>query len=88
MEYNLTLGATFFEFRNVKMPKTEHSAAATNPSDTEMEGAVLERIYLFEGLVKIVNDLFRMFLEVRTSPQWMEELARVRTWVHASADSV
>ncbi len=88
MEYNLTLGATFFEFRNVKLPKTEHSDATTNPSDTEMEGAVLERIYLFEELVKIVNDLFRMFLEVRTSPQWMEELARVRTWVHASADSV
>ncbi len=88
MEYNLTLGATFFEFRNVKLPKTEGSDSAADQPEAEMEGAVLERIYLFEQLVKIINDLFRMFLAVRTSPQWLEELAKVRTWVHKSADSV
>ncbi len=87
-EYNLTLGATFFDYRNVKLPKTESTETGANSSDAEMEGAVLERIYLFEELVKIVNDLFRMFLDVRTSPGWLEELARVRTWVHRSADSV
>ena len=88
MEYNLTLGATSFEFRNVKLPKTEGADASTDSADAEMEGAVLERIYLFEELVKIVNDLLLMFVEARTSETWSEELARIRTWVHKSADNV
>jgi recombination associated protein RdgC len=88
MEYNLTLGATLLEFRNVRLPKTEAAGSAGDPSEAEMEGAILERIFLFEELVKIVNDLLRMFLEVRTSENWLEELARVRTWVHAAADNV
>ena len=87
-EYNLTLGASFFEFRNVRLPKTEGADSASENSDAELEGAVLERIYLFEELVKIVNDLLRMYVEVRTSDNWPEELARVRTWVHKSADQV
>jgi recombination associated protein RdgC len=87
-EYNLTLGASFFEFRNVRLPKTEAADSTSGNSDAEMEGAVLERIYLFEELVKIVNDLLRMFAEVRTSDRWPEEVARVRAWVHKSADSV
>ena len=87
-EYNLTLGATFFEFRNVKLPKTEGADASSDSPEAEMEGAILERIYLFEELVKIVNDLLRMFAEVRTSERWPEEVARVRSWVHKSADQV
>jgi recombination associated protein RdgC len=87
-EYNLTLGATFFEFRNVRLPKTEGADSAADSTDAEVEGAVLERIFLFEELVKIVNDLLRMFVEVRTSDKWPEELARVRKWVHKSADQV
>ncbi|MCG6930298.1 MAG: hypothetical protein LJE64_07040 [Desulfofustis sp.] len=88
MEYNLTLGATFFEYRSVRLPKTAGSEAGAEPSDEETEGLILERIYLFEELVKIVNDLFRMFLEVRVSPGWPDELKKVRTWVHTSADRV
>lgn len=90
MEYNLTLGATFFEYRSVKLPKTaeSESGAGTNASEAETEGMILERIYLFEELVKIINDLFRMFLEVRVSAEWPEELVKVRDWVHASADRV
>ena len=88
MEYNLTLGATFCEYRSVRLPKTAGSEAGAEPSDEETEGLILERIYLFEELVKIVNDLFRMFLEVRVSPGWPDELKKVRTWVHTSADRV
>ncbi len=87
-EYNLTLGATFFEFRNVRLPKTEGADASADNSDAEVEGAILERIFLFEELVRIVNDLLRMYVEVRTSVDWSEEVARVRTWVHKSADNV
>jgi len=90
MEYNLTLGATFFEYRSVKLPKTAQTEAGAggSASEAETEGMILERIFLFEELVKIINDLFRMFLEMRLSAEWPEELAKIRTWVHVSADQV
>ncbi len=43
---------------------------------------ILERIFLFEELVRIVNDLFRMFVNIRTSADWQEELEKIRAWVH------
>jgi recombination associated protein RdgC len=90
-EYNLTLGATFFEYRNVRLPKTmatESSGQSNRPSEEETEAMILERVFLFEELVRIINDLFRMFVNIRTSSAWQEELTKIRAWVHKSADSV
>lgn len=87
-EYNLTLGATFFEYRNVRLPKTGGMESSSHPSEEETEAMILERVFLFEELVRIINDLFRMFLDIRTASGWSAELARIRSWVHKSADNV
>jgi hypothetical protein len=42
---------------------------------------ILERIYLFEELIKLVNELFRLFLNVRLGSEWQGELQKVRGWV-------
>ncbi|WP_163335943.1 hypothetical protein [Desulfopila sp. IMCC35008] len=79
-EFNFTLAAALMEYRNVKLPKTAQSEGDEgNPE--EAEGMILERVFLFEELVNIVNDLFRMFLERRVNPGWGDELAKVRGWV-------
>ena len=83
-EWNVTLGAALFEFRNVRLPKTAATEQGSGNSDEEMEGMILERVFLFEELVRIVNDLFRLFLKVRISSDWSAELQSVRAWVHAS----
>ena len=80
-EWNFTMAGALMEFRNVKLPKTGgESANSENPE--EREGMVLERIFLFEELVRIVLELFRLFLETRVSPEWRDELLRVREWVN------
>ena len=83
-EWNLTLGAALFEFRNVRLPKTAATEQGSGNSDEETEGMILERVFLFEELVRIINDLFRLFLEVRISTSWSAELQVIRNWVHAS----
>lgn len=80
-EYNFTLAAALMEFRNVKLPKTAGTEKEDKGNPEETEGMILERIYLFEELVRIVNDLFRMFLDKRVNPGWGEEVARIRDWV-------
>ncbi len=86
-EWNFTMAAALMEFRNVKLPKTggTESSGSNNPEETE--GMILERIFLFEELIRIVNDLFRMFLEIRVSDAWQEEVEKLRQWVGKSGVS-
>ncbi len=77
------MAAALMEFRNVKLPKTAGPDNANDPE--EQEGMVLERIFLFEELVRIVLSLFRVFLKMRVSDQWREELLKMREWVALAA---
>jgi hypothetical protein len=83
-EYSFTLAAALMEFRNVKLPKTEATENDKSDSPEEVEGMILERVYLFEELIKLVNGLFRMFLNVRLSEAWRDELQKIRAWVAKS----
>ncbi|NPE28759.1 hypothetical protein HNV12_12490 [Methanococcoides sp. SA1] len=79
-EWSFTMAAALMEFRNVKLPKTGGESGNDNDPE-EREGMVLERIYLFEELVRVVLDLFRVFLQIRVSADWRDELQKVRAWV-------
>jgi recombination associated protein RdgC len=83
-EYSFTLAAALMEFRNVRLPKTETTENDKSDNPEEVEGMILERIYLFEELIKLVNALFRMFLNVRLGSVWREELQKIRHWVAKS----
>ncbi len=61
-EYAVTLSGSLMEYRSVKLPKTE-GTESTGDNPEEMEGLVLERIFLMEELIKMINQLFAMFLE-------------------------
>jgi recombination associated protein RdgC len=69
------------EFRNVRLPKTAGTESEESGNREEVEGMILERLFLYEDLVQTVNALFRQFLERRTSDEWSSELDKVRTWV-------
>ena len=84
-EYSFTLAGALMEFRNVRLPKTEATENDKGENPEEIEGMILERIYLFEELIRVVNTLFKMFLVVRVSADWREELVKIRTWVEKSA---
>lgn len=81
-EYNFTLAGALMEYRNVKLPKTA-GTEQDDDSPESIEGMVLERVFLFDELVRTVNELFRLFLERRTGDDWRGEVARMRTWIHA-----
>lgn len=81
-EFNFTLAAALMEFRNVKLPKTAPQEQTSSNQPEENEGLILERIFLFEELVAIVNELFRLFLQIRVSEGWQEELDQLRQWVN------
>lgn len=82
-EFNVTMTAATLEFRNIRLPKTVASADEGDDPES-IEGRILDRISLFEELSSLINDLFRMFISLRASDEWPEELQKVRQWVHQS----
>jgi len=56
------------ESLNVSGVKTPETAAAETPED--MEGWVLEKIYLFEKVTALVENSFAEFARLRTGTEW------------------
>jgi hypothetical protein len=81
-EYSFTLAAALMEFRNVRLPKTEATESDRGENPEEVEGMILERIFLFEELIRLVNVIFLKFLQLRLSEDWRDELMKVREWIH------
>lgn len=79
-EWHLTLRGSLFEFQSVRLPKT---MANTDESDEPeaMEGRLLDQVGLYEMAVRTVDQLFRMFLEVRAGSGWNKELSQMQAWV-------
>lgn len=86
-EFSVTLAAAIFEFRNVRLPKTAGSEEDDGRAES-LEGRILERIALFEQLTRLVDDLYRMYINVRASQLWNEELVKIRAWINAGSQTV
>jgi recombination associated protein RdgC len=85
-EFSVTLTAATMEFRSVRLPKTAGAGDGDDPDS--LDGQILERIGLFEEVINLVNELFRMFINIRGSSQWSEELVKIRSWVNSGASQV
>lgn len=67
-EWECTLKADSFHFQSLKLPIAEWQDTPEDPS-----GSLLERIYLIENVVKIIDSLYESFLQIRFSPQWKDK---------------
>ncbi|MEW6518866.1 MAG: hypothetical protein AB1461_05595 [Thermodesulfobacteriota bacterium] len=80
-EWHMTLKASLLEFRSVKPPKTMASSEEGDTAEA-IEGRLLDRIGMLETATRTIDELFRVFLAIRTSPAaWQDELARLRAWI-------
>ncbi|MBU0483911.1 MAG: hypothetical protein KKB30_05290 [Proteobacteria bacterium] len=80
-EWRFSLRASMLDFRNMKLPKTMDSADEGDGPEA-MEGRLLDKIGLYEMAVRTVDNLFRMFVKIRTSGQWPAELQKIRGWIN------
>jgi len=78
-KYEFTLKGDSFHFQTLRLP-----AGIREEEEEEKDpgGQVLERIYLVEKALKIVDQLFSLFLKRRLSPQWSsEEVRQIKKWL-------
>ncbi len=83
-EFTMTLKATWFSFGGFKTPPI--MPAGDGEEDEGTEGAFLEKAYLIEEGMDIVDALLHVFLKLRLSPAWeAEELPEIRRWIAVSS---
>jgi hypothetical protein len=67
-EWRFTMKGENFNLANLKPPET---GAAESKDD--IEGAILEKIYLYEKAVSLVDRIFAHFIRLRISNDWNEK---------------
>jgi len=75
-----------FTIKGESLHLTSFRCPQIGPVETEedVEGAVLEKAYLYEKAMELTDKLFKEFITLRVSDQWPKKVVpRVRKWIHS-----
>lgn len=79
-EWQFILKGESFHISNLKMPNT-----GKIESKDDVEGVVLEKAYLCDIVIKMLDKLYRCFLDLRLSRDWQANIVpELRKWVTAT----
>jgi recombination associated protein RdgC len=79
-DFTLVLKGTWFSFGSFRTPPILPAQEADE--EDGFEAAFLEKVYLIDEGMQILDDLFEYFISLRISDQWEgEELPAIRHWV-------
>jgi len=83
-EWRFTIKGESLNISNFKTP-------FSGPIETaeDVEGAVLEKVYLYDQAIQLVDHLFKNFIKARISNHWQNKVVpMVRKWTYASTQNV
>lgn len=80
-EWRFNLKGESLNFSSLRVPET-----GKVETREEIEGAVIDKIYLCERIVDLVNGLFAHFIKLRVSAEWSAKIVpAIRKWILSSA---
>ena len=80
LRWQLTLKAEDFAVGGLRGPKADRGDSNDDP-----DAVLLERIYLMERCMALLDSLYAAFLRLRLGPQWTDEARQVHTWMTEQA---
>ena len=79
-EWRFNLKGESLNFSSLKVPET-----AKIETKEDIEGAILEKAYLFEKIILLINNLYRHFIKLRVSNEWAAKtVPAIRKWIVSS----
>ena len=76
-EWRFTLKGESLSFSSLKVPETGPVEAKE-----DIEGVVLEKAYLYEKAIDLVNRLFILFIKLRTNNDWNQQtVPAMKKWI-------
>ncbi|NVM20808.1 MAG: hypothetical protein HWN68_03390 [Desulfobacterales bacterium] len=78
-EWRFTIKAESLHIVGLKCPQT----GSVN-SEEDLEGAVLEKVYLYDKAVRLTDNIFKQFLTLRVSGDWDKKVVPLmRQWIYS-----
>jgi hypothetical protein len=76
LQWQFSLKGESLNFSGIKLPE---AGAAEQPED--LEGVVLEKLYLYEKPFQFIDALYRRFIVLRLSEEWEKIISAMKQWV-------
>jgi hypothetical protein len=71
------------ESLNISGFKTPKIAPLESPDD--LEGAILEKVFLYDKILQFLEKLYKHFIKLRTSNDWQNRVVPlIKKWMHSS----
>jgi hypothetical protein len=78
LQWQFSIKGESLNFSSFKLPET---GAVEQPE--EMEGLILDKLYLYEKPFQFIDALYRKFISLRLSEKWQETQTYMRKWIKA-----
>ena len=79
LTWQFTLKGESLNISGLSLPSTD-----SPESDEDLEGYVLEKIFLYEKVLHVLENLFTHFTQRRVSDSWRDEVALITKWIQSS----
>jgi len=78
-EWQFTIKGESISFINFKTPDT-----GVIETKEDIEGAVLEKVYLVEKILSLIDNLFKQFIKFRISNNWdSKNVPAIKKWIYS-----
>ncbi len=69
---------------NLSFSGLKHPDIGVFESDDQVEGLVLEKLFLFEKVSNIIDALFKIFINIRLQPEWKADfIPAINKWIQS-----
>jgi hypothetical protein len=79
LQWHFSLKGESLSFAGLKLPET-----GSIEQSEDLEGAVIDKIYLYEKPFDFIDKLFRRFVRLRLSDQWRQTVSEMKKWIHSA----
>jgi hypothetical protein len=80
LTWQFTLKGESLNFSSLNIPNT-----GLPESDEDLEGVVLEKIFLYDKILKILENIFNQFVKIRLSNKWQNTMVpKIRNWIESA----
>ncbi|MFH2011970.1 MAG: hypothetical protein ABIJ37_04580 [Pseudomonadota bacterium] len=78
-ESNFTIKGESLDISGLRVPKPGYVE-----SRKDLEGAVIEKAYLCNRVLQLIDNLFKQFIRLRNSKDWVSKVVpHIRQWIHS-----
>ena len=80
LTWQFTLKGESLNFSSLNLPNT-----GLPESDEDLEGFVLEKIFLYDKILKFLENIFMHFVNLRLSNRWQSKMVpKIRNWIQSA----